>query len=96
MDKTLGMESELSGRDLVPVIIVGAIYGAFFALIVREVAGGFHRAELSDMITKSIRLGSQVQKEVDLFKKEKHDKASQTKKRRSVAGAKSSRNTKAK
>ena len=96
MSEMMALKSKLEGGDLVPVLIVGAIYGMLFALIVREVTGKWHRAETSDLITQSICLGGTFQREIDQFRKEEHDKANKAKKRQPVASAKSRSHKKAK
>ena len=89
-------KSKFEGGELVPVLIVGAIYGVVLALIVREVVGHWHRAETSDLIAQSIRLGGEIQRDIDKFRKEENDKENKAKTRRSNAGAKGSGHKKAK
>jgi len=76
----LELKSKKTGGDLVPVLIVGAIYGMVIALIVREVVGEHHRAETSDLAQESVRVGIAIQKGIEANGKEKKNKKAGRKK----------------
>lgn len=50
------MKSKYEGRDIIPVLIVGGIYGMLFALMIRETVWNCKRAETDDLINQVIRI----------------------------------------
>lgn len=83
-------KSKYGGRDLVPVLIVGGLYGVVFALVVREVVSNWRRAETADLINQALNIGTEcarkdrahAKKEKEKGDKEGHRKKSSTKGRR--------------
>jgi len=86
------MKSKYGGRDIVPVLIIGGLYGMIFALIIRETVCNWKRAETAELITQALRIGSEcARKERANGKKEEkvQQKESGTKGRRHHAKKKS-------
>lgn len=68
------LRSEHSGRDLIPVVVVGVVFGVAFALSIRELIQSFHQAELADFIDQSVQLGYRIAKKDQPSEKEDDEK----------------------
>lgn len=69
------MKSKHGGRDIVPVLIVGGLYGMLFALVVREVVWNCKRAETADLINKVVSIiGSECARKDRAYDKKEEEK----------------------
>lgn len=94
---TIGtMKSKYGERAIVPVLIVGGLFGMLFALAIRQVVSNWKRAETADLINQALSIGSECErkdraydkKEEEKQKKDQRKKPS-TKGRRDIAQKKS-------